>query len=95
MPYVNVFVEMYEIIDSDPKGALEYLKSAYSEFFTEDLNMDDYVSTLSEGQKAHLFNKLLKESYFSPMHTSIPKLARAIEQCSEAQGCSLEGTLNV
>ena len=53
--------------------------------FDVGIDVGTFLDSLTEGQRAYLFNKMLKEMHFSPQHTSIRKLARAIEWCAEAQ----------
>ena len=102
MTYVTIDADLTEIIDQDPEESLDYLRIQYPELLADKNlveNLDDpveaFLENASDGQKAYLFNKMLKECYFSPMHTSITKLSRAIELCADAQGCHNVETLHV
>ena len=49
-------------------------------------NVRKLYDELTDGQRAYLFNKILKEQTYNPKGTSITKLIDALVDCSCAQG---------
>lgn len=50
------------------------------------VKIDEIYEALTEGQRAYLFNKILKNEGYSPMHTNVHRMSEATTACAEAQG---------